>query len=72
MTGPPDKTGIRVARQTLTPPRPDLLDLVMSTADGLELIGTTPPARGREQVIVLRGLANMLPLLPLYVIVTNV
>lgn len=61
----------RVVRLMVELPESKSFVLVMSTAAGLRIMDLEPVTRGRENVIVARGVANILPLVPFYVLVKS-
>lgn len=70
VTGNQNREEICVAGQTVILPRSELSALHMSIMVGLRPTASKPLAQEREQVTVTRGIANILPLVPLYVLVT--
>lgn len=62
---------ILVALQRVKPPRLQLSVLVVLAAAGLRVVESKALARRKDQVMVIRGAANIFPLLPCYNLVTN-
>lgn len=71
VTKSPSKNEIRIEQQKVIPPRSESpVPLVVKMA-GLRAIKSKPSALERQQVIVARGVANILPLVAVYVLVTT-
>lgn len=71
MTKIPRKNDVRIVRQKMIPERSKPIVLDAYTIPGLRLIESNPVLLGREQHIVTAGVANILPSIPFYVILTN-
>lgn len=63
------KNRISVARRTVIPPTSELSVHFVSAAAGIEPVESKPLARGRELVIFARGVANILLVIPFFVLV---
>lgn len=66
-----NKHKIRVARQKVILPRLESSWFVMFIAATLQIIKSKTSTRGRALIVATRGVANILTLVPLYILVTS-